>query len=64
MSRTTNMMAWTKNPNTPETDAMRRVEHVVKFKLDGEQREVVVRATDPLDAMNMVERQYIQGDER
>lgn len=45
------MKAWTKYPNTPESDVMERVPHIVEDR-NGNQIEVM--AIDPLNAIVLV----------
>tara|TARA_R110000751_G_scaffold10899_1_gene39503 strand:- start:222 stop:398 length:177 start_codon:yes stop_codon:yes gene_type:complete len=47
----------TKYPNTPETDMMDEVLHVVTYKKDDEKITVEVMATDPSNAINIVRRE-------
>ena len=53
----TNFTSYTKYPNTPETDAMDEVMHIVKYKINGEEKIVEVMATDPSNAINIVRRE-------
>lgn len=49
-----NMRAKVAHPNTPETDAMPLVEHIVEYTRDGIHHSVTVLASDPMDAINIV----------
>lgn len=49
------MMAYVKYPNTPDSDAMDKVWHVVETK-DGK---IEVMATDPMDAINQVRKMEV-----
>jgi len=48
-----NLIAFTEQPNTPETDAQDKVGHIVQGTRDGIKVQMTVMATDPLDAINM-----------
>jgi hypothetical protein len=50
--------AGTKHPNTKETDQMSHVLHVVELS-DG--REIETMATDPMDAIAVVDRRIQEG---
>ena len=54
----TNISARTAQPNTPETDAMPVVDHVVNFTHDGKEQTRTVLATDPMDAIDTVRRMF------
>lgn len=49
-----NMRAKVAHPNTPETDAMPLVEHIVEYTRGGIHHSVTVLASDPMDAINIV----------
>jgi hypothetical protein len=49
------MIAYVKYPNTPDSDAMDKVWHVVETK-DGK---IEVMATDPMDAINQVRKMEV-----
>jgi hypothetical protein len=53
--RRSEMIAYVKYPNTPESDAMDKVWHVVETP-DGK---VEVMATDPMDAIDQVRKREI-----
>ena len=46
--------AYTAQPNTPESDAMSRVPHVVEYTEQGEKKKVTIMAECPVDAMAKV----------
>jgi len=50
--------AYTRHPNTPETDAMTHVEHVVVVAggMNNELFKVTLMATDPMDAIEKINR--------
>lgn len=48
-------------PNTPETDAQRVVDHIVNFEYDGKPQRMVVLATDPMAAIETVKRLFAEG---
>lgn len=56
MSRLRAAQSYTRYPNTPETDAMPKVEHVVHVVGDGEQFKVSLWATDPMTAIERINR--------
>ena len=60
----TNFTSYTKYPNTPETDMMETVVHVVKFKINGEEKIVEVMTTDPSNAINIVRRDLNELDRK
>ena len=49
-----NISAWVAQPNTPETDAKKFVEHVVSFTQNGEKKFITLMATDPSDAIDKI----------
>lgn len=53
----TDFTSHTKYPNTPETDMMDEVIHIVKYRINGEEKIVEVMATDPSNAINKVRRE-------
>jgi len=60
----TNFTSHTKYPNTPETDMMETVLHVVKFKINGKEKIVELMATDPSNAINIVRRDLNELDRK
>ena len=52
------MIAYFKYPNTPDSDAMDRVWHVVETPTG----KVEVMATDPVDAINQIKIRSIDND--
>lgn len=56
-----NMSARVAQPNTPETDAMAEVDHIVSWTSYGDATEVTVMASDPTAAVEKV-RQLFEGD--
>jgi hypothetical protein len=55
------MQAWTKHPNTPESDKLAEVMHVVQLD-DGKKIELMAR--DPVDAMDRARRRFDPNIER
>lgn len=53
-----NFVAYTTNPNTPESDKQDFVFHTVRYTLNGEQKEAVLLARCPLDAIDTVKRRF------
>jgi hypothetical protein len=51
------MHAYTTNLNTPETDAQDRVMHTVEWTEDGWPMKQDIMASDPLEAIRLIQRQ-------
>ena len=49
--------AHTKYPNTPETDAQAEVMHTVEWTEDGHPMSQDIMASDPLEAIRLIQRQ-------
>ena len=58
-----NWRAWTAQPNTPLTDMMDVVPHVVSYTLDGESHTVNVDASEPMEAIKLVQYQLEREDQ-
>jgi len=56
MNQPTMMSAHTAQPNTPETDLMSKVPHIVSYVLDGQTHEMWVVAPCPLSAIEEARR--------
>ena len=59
MFEVTNLLAYTAQPNTPETDMQEFVLHIVEGTIDGVQVECKLNARDPMDAIEKA-RKYPQ----
>ena len=46
--------SYTAQPNTPETDAMELVPHIVQVRIAGGEEKVLVRAREPGEAISIV----------
>lgn len=51
------MHAYTTNTNTPATDAQDQVMHTVEWTEDGYPMKQDIMASDPLDAIRLIQRQ-------
>lgn len=58
MKTYTGYSARTTNRNTPESDMQPTVQHTVSFLEDGDRKEIQVHATDPMDAIQMIQRMH------
>ena len=55
MFKYTNYKSSVAQTNTPETDAMDKVLHIVEFRENGIPKNVQLLATDPMDAISKVQ---------
>ena len=58
--RVTNLSARVAQSNTPETDAMPVVDHVVEYTLDGMRYSITILASDPMAAIDTVKRMFAE----
>jgi hypothetical protein len=57
----TNVSARTESPNTPESDMQARIWHIVEYTdEDGVRQETKAYATDPMEAIQMIQERYAQ----
>ena len=56
--RVTNLSARVAQSNTPATDAMPVVDHVVEYTLDGMRYSITILASDPMAAIDTVKRMF------
>lgn len=52
--------AVTTHPNTPETDMIEQIDHTVKYEIDGEICTIEIKATDPINAIDIIRQYYEQ----
>ena len=57
-----NYTAHTKYTNTPESDLLEEVMHIVTFVQDGEKQTVEVMAKEPMDAINKIMNGEIENE--
>ena len=53
-----NLTAYVAQPNTPETDRMLDVNHIVSWTENGIQKSMTVLARDPMEAIRLIQRLY------
>ena len=53
-----NITAKVAQPNTPETDGMLDVNHLVSWTEDNVQKSMTVLARDPMEAIRLIQRLY------
>ena len=53
---------WTKYVNTPETDKLKEVLHIVEYTDNGIRKTVEVMAKDPSDAINKIRNGEIENE--
>jgi len=58
----TNYMAHTKYKNTPESDLLEEVMHIVSYVQDGEKQTVEVMAKEPSDAIKKIMNGEIENE--
>jgi len=55
-----NLVARVAQTNTPETDAMPVVDHVVEYTLEGIRYSLTIPASDPMAAIDAVKRMFAE----
>ena len=53
-----NLTAYVAQPNTPETDGMLDVNHIVSWTENSIQKSMTVLARDPMEAIRLIQRLY------